>query len=185
MDMWSGQQAMVSRFSGTSSPVPGCRGCLGSVRPGSTVPRLPSRCITRWAPSRRTVSRTRSSGICPIANAVRLTLALLLLLAVAPLTAQPVPAPTGWTVSHAGTNWIYTPSGLPSGQTFTLTLEPTQSLGGQDIDVWLAAHARADATRRGTLNSPPTTTQHGIARLTFRDTHGAQWIALYTAVPQP
>ena len=120
---------------------------------------------------------------------MRLTLAITfgftLVLSVAPLTAQPVPAPTGWTVSHSGANWIYTPSNLSSGQAFTLTIEPAQSLDGQDVNQWLTAHAKADATRRGTLTGPPTTTQHGIVQLGYRDTQGAQWIALYTATPQP
>ena len=114
----------------------------------------------------------------------RLTLACTFALSVGSLTAQPVPAPPGWAVSRSGANWVYTPSNLQSGKAFTLTIEPAQSLGGQDVDQWLVARARADASRRGTLSGTPTT-QHGIVTLGYRDSQGAQWLALYTAMPQP
>lgn len=106
-----------------------------------------------------------------------------LALVAAPLavSAQPVPAPAGWTVSHSGANWVYT----PTGRTFTLTIEPVQPLGGQDLDHWLAAHAQADASGRGTIIGSPST-QHSangplVTQLSYRDIQGTQWIALYTA----
>lgn len=120
---------------------------------------------------------------------IRVTLACLLALPVAPLAAQPVPAPTGWTTARSGANWIYTPTNLAKGQSFTVTIEPVQALNGQDVDKWLTSHAQADAGQHGTLVGP-TNTQHNangawIAQLGYRDIQGVQWIALYLAVPRP
>jgi hypothetical protein len=64
------------------------------------------------------------------------------------LTAQPVPSPTGWTAARSGANWIYTPTNIAAAQTFALTIEPVQALGGQDMDRWLVLYAQADVSRR-------------------------------------
>jgi hypothetical protein len=63
--------------------------------------------------------------------------------------AQTVAPPPGWTTSQDGTNWIYTPVNLPAGKTFTLTVQPVEPRGGQDLTSWFTAHAQADLRRRG------------------------------------
>jgi hypothetical protein len=120
---------------------------------------------------------------------MRLMLACMLAAPVVRLAAQPVPAPEGWTATRSGANWIYTPSTLPTGSTFTLTIEPVQALDGQDVQRWLTAHARDDVGRHG-AQVGATNTQHNpngawITQLGYRDSQGEQWIALYTAVPRP
>ena len=45
---------------------------------------------------------------------------------------------------------------LQPGKTFTLTIEPPASLGGQDLSAWLVAHIQSDMSRRGVTAKPIT-----------------------------
>ena len=119
---------------------------------------------------------------------MRFTLACMLAVPVVRLAAQPVPAPAGWTATRSGANWVYAPSSVPTGRVFTVTIEPLQSLDGQDVRRWLVAHAQEDVSRHGAPVGA-TNTQHNpngawITQLTYRDGKGEQWIALYIAVPR-
>jgi hypothetical protein len=116
---------------------------------------------------------------------MRLLAVVLLVLPLGRLVAQPVPAPSGWTATQGGANWIYTPANVPSGRALTVTIEPVGRLGGQDLDRWFIARAEADAARRGTLAGTITTRHDAsgarVAQASYRDGQGQQWVALYTA----
>lgn len=109
-------------------------------------------------------------------------LAIALMMMAVPLAAQPVAAPAGWTVAHSGANWVYTPANVAS---FVLTIEPVQSLAGQDVSQWLLAQVQSDVTRHGALIGTPAPQRAPagvtIVQASYRDFQGARWVALYTA----
>jgi hypothetical protein len=110
---------------------------------------------------------------------------LLFALPLASVRGQPVPAPSGWTATRAGASWTYAPSSLPTGQLFTLTLEPAQKLSSPDLGAWLTSQAKADVAKRGTLIGTIAPQQNSsgawVAQTNYRDAQGQSWIALYTA----
>ena len=117
---------------------------------------------------------------------MRWMIVVLLVVPLGPLGAQPVQAPSGWTATQGGANWVYAPAHVPPGRAFTVTIEPVAPLGGQDLDRWFTARVQADVARRGTLSGTITTRHDAssgarIAQAGYRDGQGQQWVALYTA----
>jgi hypothetical protein len=93
------------------------------------------------------------------------------------LRGQPAHVPPGWTASQSGPTW-----------TFTLTVEPAESLRGQDAEQWLAARMRAELATRGTVvSSGKIVRQPSGVWLTlaaYRDASGQPWTAVYSLTPR-
>jgi len=101
-------------------------------------------------------------------------------------SAQQVDAPSGWTFTQQGSNWIYKPAKPPAGATFLLTVAPPQALDGKNLEAWLKSHVESDAANRGTLEDEKV--QNAMLGLraierSYRDSKRHHWLVTYLAFP--
>jgi len=101
-------------------------------------------------------------------------------------SAQQVDAPSGWTFTQQGSNWIYKPAKPPAGATFLLTVAPPQALDGKNLEAWLKSHVESDAANRGTLEDKKV--QNAMLGLraierSYRDSKRHHWLVTYLAFP--
>ena len=97
--------------------------------------------------------------------------------------------PEGWSASQDGSNTIYKPANLPDGNTFSMTVFPTEDLRGRDLPSWFSQRVQADLQQRGVPAklTPPQRSPSGLVSetLQFHDKSGQVWTLIYAAAQSP
>lgn len=66
-----------------------------------------------------------------------------------PALAQDANLLPNWKSERSASGMLYTPSDLPAGKVFSVTIQPPQDLSGKDLPEWLAERADSDGRRVG------------------------------------
>jgi len=99
----------------------------------------------------------------------------------------PSATPPGWRSERVGSDTRLTPTDVPAGKTFTLTLQPPAPLGDESLRSWFSAKVEADAATTGTLIKGGEIVQAGGGRFYNcvrgfrRPRDGAEVVVMYIA----
>jgi hypothetical protein len=113
--------------------------------------------------------------------------ALLAMSAAPYLFAQRLEPPSGWSVSQDGAKQVYRPDGLPTTESFTVTLEPTSRLGEGGLQQWFIRRVKADAESRGPFDETVPLQQGPLGTYylerVYRGNNKRVWDVVYVGFP--